>query len=62
VHSVTPRPASGERAGGGRLTEERGLRVELDSAEPCPLGFAADPAVLLFFISWAYSVRLSGTR
>jgi hypothetical protein len=44
------------------LTEDHGLRVELDSAEPCPLGFAADPAVLLFFISWAYSVRLGGTH
>ena len=36
---------------------DHGLRVEFDTAEACPLGFAGDPTVLLFFISWAYSLR-----
>ena len=42
-----------------------GLHVEFDGseadgAEACPLGFAGDPTVVLFFISWAYTLRLGG--
>jgi len=37
-----------------------GLHVEFDGDEACPLGFAGDPTVVLFFISWAYTLRLGG--
>ncbi len=42
-----------------------GLHVEFDGSEAddvetCPLGFAGDPTVVLFFISWAYTLRLGG--
>ncbi|MSQ35980.1 MAG: hypothetical protein EXR63_02380 [Dehalococcoidia bacterium] len=44
------------------FTPSHGLHVEFDAGEPCPLGFAGDPTVLLSFMSWAYSVRLGGTH
>ena len=34
--------------------------VEFEGDEPCPLQFAGDPTVVLFFISWAYSVQFGG--
>lgn len=45
----------------------RGLFVEFASRsgmtgtdEACPLTFGGDPTPVLFFISWAYSIRLGG--
>ena len=38
----------------------RGLFIEFDTDEPCPFGFLGDPTVILFFISWAFSVRFGG--
>ena len=38
----------------------RGLFVEFETGEPCPYGFLGDPTVVLFFISWAFSVRFGG--
>ncbi|MBX7112179.1 MAG: hypothetical protein K1X87_10105 [Dehalococcoidia bacterium] len=38
----------------------RGLFVEFDTDEPCPFGFLGDPTVVLFFISWAFSMRFGG--
>lgn len=37
----------------------RGRRffVEFDASEGCPLDFLEDPTVVLFFASWAFSVR-----
>jgi len=37
-----------------------GLHVEFDGDEVCPIAFAGDPTVVLFFISWAYTLRLGG--
>jgi hypothetical protein len=34
--------------------------VEFDAEEVCPIQFAGDPVILLFFISWAYSLRFGG--
>ncbi|MFN8584074.1 MAG: hypothetical protein U0446_01945 [Dehalococcoidia bacterium] len=31
-----------------------------DTDEPCPFGFLGDPTVVLFFISWAFSMRFGG--
>ena len=31
-----------------------------EMTEVCPLGFGGDPTVVLFFISWAYSLRFGG--
>ena len=31
--------------------------VEFDLSDPCPLGFLGDPAIVLFFQSWAFSLR-----
>ena len=39
---------------------ERGLLVEFETDEACPLAFGGDSTVVLFFISWAYSIRLGG--
>lgn len=36
------------------------LLVEFDGDEACPLGFSGDSTVVLFFISWAYALRLGG--
>ena len=33
------------------------LVVEFDAEEACPLGFGGDPAVVLYFASWAFSLR-----
>jgi hypothetical protein len=38
----------------------RGLFIEFDTDEACPYGFLGDPTVVLFFISWAFSVRFGG--
>lgn len=38
----------------------RGLFVEFQTDEPCPFGFLGDPTVVLFFISWAFSMRFGG--
>jgi hypothetical protein len=38
----------------------RGLFVEFETSQDCPYGFLGDPTVVLFFISWAYSVRFGG--
>ncbi len=38
----------------------RGLFVEFETDEPCPYGFLGDPTVVLFFISWAFSMRFGG--
>lgn len=34
--------------------------VEFDLGEECPLGFLDDPAIVLFFQSWAFSLRFGG--
>jgi hypothetical protein len=34
--------------------------VEIDAVEPCPLDFAGDPEVVLFFASWAYTIQFGG--
>jgi hypothetical protein len=34
--------------------------VEFDADEVCPVQFTGDPVILLFFISWAYSLRFGG--
>ncbi len=31
--------------------------VEFETDEPCPVTFSGDPEIILFFISWAFSVR-----
>ena len=36
------------------------LHVEFDGAEDCPVAFGGDPTVVLFFASWAYTVRFGG--
>ena len=38
--------------------------VEFDPApdEPCPVVFADDPVIILFFQSWAYSLEFGGTH
>ena len=41
-------------------THAPGLHVEFDGDEACPVAFAGDPTVVLFFISWAYTLRLGG--
>jgi len=34
--------------------------VEFDLSDACPLGFLGDPAIILFFQSWAFSLRFGG--
>lgn len=34
--------------------------VETSAPEPCPLDFADEPDVVLFFASWAYTVQFGG--
>ena len=34
--------------------------VEVDAPEACPLSFGGDPEIVLFFASWAFSVRFGG--
>ncbi len=34
--------------------------VEFETDEACPHVFAGSPAVVLFFVSWAYSLRFGG--
>ena len=36
--------------------------VEFNLDEPCPLDFSDDPAIVLFFISWAYSAEMGGSH
>ena len=36
------------------------LLVEFDGDEACPVSFSGDSTVVLFFISWAYALRLGG--
>jgi hypothetical protein len=36
------------------------LHVEFAADAPCPVAFEGDPTVVLFFASWAYSVRFGG--
>ena len=33
------------------------LHVEFDADEACPLAFGGDPSVVLYFASWAFSLR-----
>ena len=33
------------------------LYVEFDGAEDCPVAFGGDSSVVLYFVSWAYSLR-----
>lgn len=33
------------------------LHVEFDAAEACPIAFGGDPSVVLYFASWAFSLR-----
>ena len=33
------------------------LHVEFDASEACPIVFGGDPAVVLYFASWAFSLR-----
>ena len=49
------------------MTEQGGSQLlvefdgdDLDGSGACPLGFAGDSTVVLFFISWAYTLRLGG--
>lgn len=41
-------------------TPAQRLHVEFETDETCPLAFAGDPTVVLFFASWAYTVRFGG--
>jgi hypothetical protein len=50
---VTDEPAAASAA-------QRGLVVEFDTPEVCPLVFRDDANLVLFFISWAYSIRFGG--
>ena len=36
--------------------------VEFDTPEPCPLRFEGDPTVVLYFISWAFTIRFGGAH
>ncbi|MEX1023319.1 MAG: hypothetical protein WD058_09240 [Dehalococcoidia bacterium] len=36
--------------------------VEFTTDEACPIAFADDPVIVLFFISWAYSAEMGGTH
>lgn len=36
--------------------------VEFSTDETCPLDFTDDPAIVLFFISWAYSAEMGGSH
>ena len=36
--------------------------VEFSTDEQCPLDFTDDPAIVLFFISWAYSAEMGGSH
>ena len=36
------------------------LHVEFEGDEECPVAFGGDPTIVLFFASWAYSVRFGG--
>lgn len=36
--------------------------VEFSTDEPCPIAFQDDPAIVLFFQSWAYSADFGGTH
>ena len=33
------------------------LFVEFDAAAPCPIAFEGDPSIVLYFASWAFSLR-----
>lgn len=41
-------------------TASQRLHVEFEGDEDCPVAFEGDPTVVLFFASWAYSVRFGG--
>ena len=41
---------------------DRRFFVEFDTSEDCPLDFGGDPSVLLYFISWAFTIRFGGTH
>src|SRR5262245_34320142 len=47
-------------APGGAVGGTRGLVVEFDTADACPLAFRDDANLVLFFMSWAYSIRFGG--
>ena len=34
--------------------------VEVEGGEECPVGFGGDPEIVLFFASWAFSLRFGG--
>lgn len=36
--------------------------VEFNLDQECPIDFQDDPAIILFFISWAYSAEMGGTH
>ena len=40
-----------------QVAEGRRFFVEFDAGEPCPFDFLDDPTIVLFFASWAFSVR-----
>lgn len=41
-------------------TASQRLYVEFEGDEACPVVFGGDPTIVLFFASWAYSVRFGG--
>lgn len=41
-------------------TASQRLYVEFEGDEACPVAFGGDPTIVLFFASWAYSVRFGG--
>ncbi|MXZ47541.1 MAG: hypothetical protein F4Z08_11280 [Chloroflexi bacterium] len=41
-------------------TTSQRLYVEFEGDEACPVAFGDDPTIVLFFASWAYSVRFGG--
>ena len=43
-----------------QIEQGRRFFVEFDAVEQCPLDFLDDPTVVLFFASWAFSVRFGG--
>ena len=57
-----PRSTSDATVFGSGPAAEQRLFVEVDADETCPFDFSDDPGVVLFFISWAYSVRFGGTH
>ena len=57
---MPPEPEPSEPVPDDDGAPQRRFFVEFESDEPCPLEFEGDASVVLFFISWAYSVQFGG--